>query len=83
MTMSDDTLHSSDVKAAKLRETEDQLRQVIETLIELGIMVHDFQGTVESKEGLIDRVTAMMQQLGDLNVQAYSHDEMFPMDVVE
>lgn len=42
--------------ASKLQETEAQLCQVIETLIELGILVHDFQGTVESKEGLIERV---------------------------
>lgn len=40
----------------ELLETEDQLRRVIQTLIEMGIMVHDFQGTGESREGLTDRV---------------------------
>lgn len=75
--------HPFDDKATVLLETEAQLRQVIETLIELGIMVHDFQGTVESKEGLIERVTVMTKQLSDLNMQAHSLDEKFPMDVVE
>lgn len=40
----------------ELLETENQLRQVIQTLIEMGIIVHDFQGTDESKEGLVERV---------------------------
>lgn len=55
MTMSEVSARPID-GASKLQETESQLRQVIETLIELGILVHDFQGTVESKEGLIERV---------------------------
>ncbi len=50
------TVSDFNQEAASLQETEAQLRQVIETFIELGIIVHDFQGTVEAKEGLVERV---------------------------
>lgn len=66
-----------------LVETEHQLRQLIETLIETGVMVHDFQGTVQSKEGLIERVGVMMDQLNELNKHAFKLDERFPLDVVD
>lgn len=66
-----------------LAETESQLRQVIETLIEAGVMVHDFQGTVEAKEGLTERVNLLTSQLNDLNAHAFKLDQKFPVDVVD
>lgn len=61
MTMTEPTAASvvsldNNLELANLQETEAQLRQVIETFIELGIIVHDFQGTVQSKEALVERV---------------------------
>jgi hypothetical protein len=40
----------------QLEQTRLQIKKIIETQIELGIMVHDFEATVESKDALVDRV---------------------------
>jgi hypothetical protein len=39
-----------------LVQARKQLNQLIETEIELGIMVHDFQATIEAKGTLISRM---------------------------
>ncbi|CDO56477.1 similar to Saccharomyces cerevisiae YPR168W NUT2 Subunit of the RNA polymerase II mediator complex [Geotrichum candidum] len=76
------TVSDFNQEAASLQETEAQLRQVIETFIELGIIVHDFQGTVEAKEGLVERVNVLMKQMDDLNFMGYKLDHRLPVDVV-
>jgi hypothetical protein len=39
-----------------LVQARKQLNQLIETEIELGIMVHDFQATIEAKDTLVSRM---------------------------
>ncbi|CAN6622055.1 mediator of RNA polymerase II transcription subunit 10 [Trichomonascus vanleenenianus] len=60
-----------------------QLRQIIETEIELGIMIHDFQGTPESKEGLLSRVRTLVEEMEALNVSTSELPHQVPLDVVE
>lgn len=40
----------------ELLRAQEQLKQVISTLVDMGIMIHDFEGTLESKEGLMERM---------------------------
>lgn len=43
-----------------LLQARKQLSQLIETEIELGIMVHDYQATVEAKEALTSRMYVLI-----------------------
>lgn len=67
-----------------LNQVKNQLQQIIETQIELGIMVHDYQATVEAKEGLVERLKVYGQQLSDINNASLAlKDTLVPLDVVE
>ncbi|ODQ68568.1 subunit of the RNA polymerase II mediator complex [Nadsonia fulvescens var. elongata DSM 6958] len=68
---------------AALAKTEAQLKRVIETFIELGVMVHDFQGTVEAKEGLVERVNMTTQQFRSLVETSADLTEAIPIDVIQ
>lgn len=65
-------------------EVKEQLKQIIETQIELGILVHDFQATVEGKEGLLERINVLTNQFQQLNQSAYNlQNKTVPLDIVE
>jgi mediator of RNA polymerase II transcription subunit 10 len=69
---------------AELEEVRNQLQQIIETQIELGIMIHDYPATVEAKEGLVERLKIYGQQLSEINNASLKlKDTLVPLDVVE
>lgn len=66
-----------------LTTAQNQLKNVIETEIELGIMVHDYQATAEGKEGLMNRVNVLVDEFQKLNSCAGPlHDYKIPIDVI-
>ncbi|AOA63399.1 Subunit of the RNA polymerase II mediator complex [Komagataella phaffii GS115] len=71
---------SMSAPATTLDQVENELSQLIETLIHLGVQVHDYAGTAESQLGLsnnINKVVEHLQKLHntDLNIP-------IPVDVV-
>ncbi|KAA8917319.1 hypothetical protein TRICI_000535 [Trichomonascus ciferrii] len=66
-------------------EVQEQLKQIIETQIELGILIHDFEATVEGKEGLLERINVLTNQFQQLNQSAYKNlqHKTVPLDIVE
>ncbi len=42
--------------STNLQSTKEMLAHIIESFIELGVMVHDFQGTEAAREGLVAKV---------------------------
>lgn len=69
---------------SELEQVRDALQQIIQTQIELGIMVHDYPATVEAKEGLVERLKTYGQQLSQVNNMSLGlKDTLVPLDVVE
>lgn len=65
-------------------EVKEQLKQIIETQIELGILIHDFEATVEGKEGLLERINVLTNQFQQLNQSAYNlQNKSVPLDIIE
>ncbi|KAK9453737.1 transcription factor subunit Med10 of mediator complex-domain-containing protein [Dipodascopsis uninucleata] len=50
-----------------LQEQETRLRQIIETILELAISVHDYESVSQSREAVVSRVNLLTSQLSDLN----------------
>uniref|UniRef100_A0A060T9T1 Mediator of RNA polymerase II transcription subunit 10 n=1 Tax=Blastobotrys adeninivorans TaxID=409370 RepID=A0A060T9T1_BLAAD len=69
----------------ELQQLQAQLSQIIETHIELGILVHDFEGTAQAKEGLLERVNLLAEQLHQVQTNAYDkvRDIQVPLDIVQ
>lgn len=74
----------SSTNTENIEQAKDQLKQIIETQIELGILIHDFEATVEGKEGLLERVNELTKQFEQLNHTGYNlKDNKVPLDIVE
>lgn len=69
--------------ASELSETESQLRDVVQSLINLGISVYDFDAKDTSKEGLVEQLNKFTRELDELSIQSMRLDEQFPIDVVQ
>lgn len=69
----------------ELQQLQAQLSQIIETHIELGILVHDFEGTAQAKEGLLERVNLLAEQLHQVQTNAYDkvRDIQVPLDIIQ
>ncbi|KAJ8097901.1 transcription factor subunit Med10 of mediator complex-domain-containing protein [Lipomyces tetrasporus] len=68
-----------------LQAQEDRLRQVIETLIELAIGVHDYESVAQSKDAVIARVNLLTSQLSELASTAKESvsDVLVPREIVQ
>lgn len=71
---------------------------IIETLLEMGILTHDFEGTADAKAALVDRINKVVEQMDQLNTGvngatngAHADEQgqpnlgstMIPLDVIE
>lgn len=74
---------STDASSFELSETESQLRDIVQSLINLGISVHDFDAKDTSKEGLAEQLNKFTRQLDELSIQSMRLDEQFPIEVVQ
>lgn len=68
-----------------INSTKDTLAHLVESFIELGIIVHDFQGTDTSKDALSMRLNHTIDELYKLqNPQSKSLDQVpIPLDVLQ
>lgn len=67
---------------APLVATIDQLQGVIENFIELGVLVHDNQGTQQSHTALIHKTNQLIGQLGSLELNTDNDQYPIPIDVL-
>lgn len=63
------------------QELENQLRQTIETLVEISLLVHDTTGTQENKEGLIEQMDTLVKEFQRL--KEIKCDKQIPIDVID
>jgi hypothetical protein len=77
-------LHSTNNKImaeAARQELENQLRQTIETLVEISLLVHDTTGSQENKEGLIEQMDTLVKEFQRL--KEIKCDKQIPIDVID
>lgn len=55
-----------------LGKLQDEIANIIETFVHLGVQVHDFQGTEEAKLGLANHINRSISKLRDIS----SHNEL-------
>lgn len=65
-----------------LASTVDQLQALIESFIELGVLVHDNQGTEQSKTVLTHKTNQLISQLSGLSASPFTHQYPIPADVI-
>ncbi|RLV93421.1 Mediator of RNA polymerase II transcription subunit 10 [Spathaspora sp. JA1] len=65
-----------------LISTADQLSALIESLIELGVLVHDNQGTLQSHTASTHKVNQIISQLSGLTTNPYTNQYPVPIDVI-
>lgn len=73
---------SPSAENAPLVATIDQLQGVIENFIELGVLVHDNQGTHQSHTALIHKTNQLIGQLGSLELNTDKEQYPIPIDVL-
>ncbi|CAH2350914.1 mediator of RNA polymerase II transcription subunit 10 [[Candida] railenensis] len=73
---------SPSTENAPLVATIDQLQGVIENFIELGVLVHDNQGTQQSHTALIHKTNQLIGQLGSLESNTDNEQYPIPIDVL-
>ncbi|KAK9365456.1 transcription factor subunit Med10 of mediator complex-domain-containing protein [Lipomyces kononenkoae] len=68
-----------------LQAQEDRLRQIIETILELAIGVHDYESVAQSKEAVVARVNLLTSQLSDLDRAAKENvaDVLVPREILQ
>ncbi|KAK9476543.1 transcription factor subunit Med10 of mediator complex-domain-containing protein [Lipomyces japonicus] len=68
-----------------LKNQEDRLRQLLETLLELGIAVHDYESVPQSRDATIARVNILTSQLSSLDKHAQESvsDVLVPREIVQ
>ncbi|ODV94830.1 hypothetical protein PACTADRAFT_76437 [Pachysolen tannophilus NRRL Y-2460] len=67
-----------------LAKTQNQLAIIIETLLHLGVLVHDFQGTEDAKIGLTSLMSKLITQLQVIDKPEESLDKVpIPLDVLQ
>lgn len=62
---------------------QELLNDTIETLIHLGVQVHDFTATNESKEGLANQLNKLISLLKGLSIQSHSPPIQIPLDIIQ
>ncbi|TID29405.1 hypothetical protein CANINC_001979 [Pichia inconspicua] len=55
-----------------LGKLQDEIANIIETFVHLGVQVHDFQGTEEAKLGLANHINRSISKLRDIS----NHNEL-------
>lgn len=65
-----------------LINTTSQLSQLIESFVELGVLVHDNQGTQQSNTALIHKVNQLVSQLSQLTASPFTTQYPIPVDVI-
>ncbi|KAK6205254.1 mediator of RNA polymerase II transcription subunit 10 [Scheffersomyces amazonensis] len=61
--------------------TADQVSALIESFIELGVLVHDNQGTQQSHSALTRKTNQVISQLSGLTSSPYTQQYPIPIDV--
>lgn len=62
--------------------TSEQIQALIEALIELGVLVHDNQGTQQSHNALTHKVNQVVSQLSGISAAPFTNQFPVPLDVV-
>ncbi|GMM48616.1 mediator complex subunit [Pichia kluyveri] len=62
--------------------TTEQIHNLIETLLHLGVQVHDFQGTPDAKRGLSNNINKTLNQLATLANSTENADVLIPADLL-
>lgn len=65
-----------------LVSTTEQLQGLIESFIELGVLVHDNQGTQQSHTALTHKTNQVISQLSSLTDSGFTHQYPIPVDVI-
>lgn len=65
-----------------LVSTTEQLLGLIESFIELGVLVHDNQGTQQSHTALTHKTNQVISQLSSLTDSGFTHQYPIPVDVI-
>ncbi|CDK24512.1 unnamed protein product [Kuraishia capsulata CBS 1993] len=69
-------------KTTSLGRAQDELANLIETLIHLGVQVHDFTGTNEAKAGLANNINKVIGQLQEISTSHDLKEYSIPMEVL-
>ncbi|KAI5951228.1 NUT2 [Candida jiufengensis] len=65
-----------------LVEASEQISNLIESFIELGVLVHDNQGTPQSNKALTTKLQIIMKQLNNLTEIPNLDKRLIPLDVI-
>lgn len=78
------TTATIDTKAGNepLVSTAEQLQGLIESFIELGVLVHDNQGTQQSHTALTHKTNQVISQLSSLTDSGFTYQYPIPVDVI-
>lgn len=66
----------------KVPQVQEDLSSIIETLLYLGVQVHDFQSTQDAKVGLSNHINKLLSQLQNLNKKDTSNI-LIPSDILQ
>ncbi|GMM30228.1 mediator complex subunit [Martiniozyma asiatica (nom. inval.)] len=66
-----------------LSSVQEQLAEAIETLIHLGLQVHDFTGKPEAKEGLANQVNKFVSLLKTISKRDDLNHINIPIDIIQ
>ncbi|KAK9459242.1 mediator complex, subunit Med10 [Lipomyces oligophaga] len=69
----------------EIQELEDRLRHVIETLLELGIGIHDYESISSSRDAVIARVNLLTAQLSTMDqaTQSTLSELLVPREIIQ
>ncbi|RLV87199.1 Mediator of RNA polymerase II transcription subunit 10 [Meyerozyma sp. JA9] len=62
--------------------TSEQIQGLVEALIELGVLVHDNQGTQQSHNALTHKVNQVVSQLSGISAAPFTSQFSVPLDVI-
>lgn len=62
--------------------TSEQIQALVEALIELGVLVHDNQGTQQSHVALTHKVNQVVSQLSGVSAAQFTSQFPVPLDVI-
>ncbi|KAK9451786.1 transcription factor subunit Med10 of mediator complex-domain-containing protein [Limtongia smithiae] len=69
----------------ELQAQEDRLHQIIETILELAISVHDYESVAQSRDAVVARVNLFTSQLAELESAARESlaDVLVPREIIQ
>ncbi|VEU22053.1 DEKNAAC103091 [Brettanomyces naardenensis] len=76
------TTESRSSKNSPLDSLQDDLSEIIETFVHLGVQVHDFQGTQEAKIGLANNINKVVSELQRLSDKPDLKNIAIPLDII-